>query len=170
MTTHSSATAREHTPHAKRTTRTNTIMNALKDRAQSRLNDQSIDAQSRAIVRSALERNDPWLAEMVRRADAAQTVVDTTDVSQTPETNEADSSTEKVEALAEIICSAGDESAAALLVLMGMIQNSSHPAVLANTAKHFAFTRCGELNVNGMVDAQVAALERELFAGDEARR
>ena len=169
MTTNSSATAREHTPHTTRTTRTNTIMNALKERAQSRLNDQSIDAQSRAIFRQALERNDPWLAEMVRRADAVETVVATTDVSQTPETNEADSSKEKIEALAEIICSAGDECASALLVLMGMIQNASHPAAVANTAKHFAFTRCGELNVNGMVDAQIAALERELFAGDGAR-
>ena len=168
MTTHSSATAREHTPHANRTTRTNTIMNALKERAQSRLNDPSLDAQSRATIRHALERNDPWLAEMVRRADAVETVVDTTDVSQTAETNEADSSKEKIEALAEIICSAGDESASALLVLMGMLQNSSHPAAVANTAKHFAFTRCGELNVNGMVDAQIAALERELFAGDGA--
>ena len=167
MATHSSATARE--AHPNRTTRTNTIMNALKERAQSRLNDPSIDAQSRAIIRHALERNDPWLAEMVRRADAAETVVATTDVSQTPETNEADSGKEKIEALAEIICSAGDESATALLVLMGMIQNASHPAAVANTAKHFAFTRCGELNVNGMVDAQIAALERELFAGDGAR-
>ena len=169
MATHSSATAREHTPHTNRTTRTITIMNALKERAQSRLNDPSIDAQSRAIIRHALERNDPWLAEMVRRADAAQTVVATTDVSQTPETNETNSSKEKIEALAEIICSAGDESASALLVLMGMLQNSSHPAAVANTAKHFAFTRCGELNVNGMVDAQIAALKRGLFAGDGAR-
>ena len=167
--THSSATAREHTPHTNRTTRTNTIMNALKERAQSRLNDPSIDAQSRAIIRHALERNDPWLAEMVRRADAVETVVATTDVSQTPETNEANSSKEKIEALAEIICSAGDECASALLVLMGMLQNASHPTAVANTAKHFAFTRCGELNVNGMVDAQIAALERELFAGDGAR-
>ena len=169
MATHSSATAREHTPHTNRTTRTNTIMNALKERAQSRLNDQSIDAQSRAIIRQALERNDPWLAELVRRADAAGTVVETTVVSQTPETNEADSTKEKIQALAEIICSAGDESAIALLVLMGMLQNASHPAAVANTAKHFAFTRCGELNVNGMVDAQIAALESELFAGDGAR-
>ena len=166
MATHSSATARE--PHTNRTTRTNTIMNALKERAQSRLNDQSIDERSRAIIRGALERNDPWLAEMVRRAGAAGTDVETTVVSQTTETNEADSSKEKIEALAEIICSAGDESASALLVLMGMLQNASHPAAVANTAKHFAFTRCGELNVNGMVDAQIAALEREMFAGDGA--
>jgi hypothetical protein len=27
------------------------------------------------------------------------------------------------------------------------------------------FTRCGELNLNGMVDAQIAMLEGELFGG-----
>ena len=167
MANHSSATARE--PHVNRTTRTNTIINALKQRAQSVLNDKSIDAQSRAIIRHALETNNPWLAEMVRRADAGETIVDTLDVSQTSERDEGDSRKEKIEALAEIICGAGDESAAALLVLMGMLQNSADPAVLANTAKHFAFTCCGELNVNGMVDAQIAVLESELFAGDPAR-
>ena len=36
----------------------------------------------------------------------------------------------------------------------------------ANLAKHFAFTRCGELNLNGMVEAQTAALEGELLAGN----
>ncbi len=38
------------------------------------------------------------------------------------------------------------------------------PKVLAHTVKHFAFTRCGELNVNGMVDAQIEIVEDELFA------
>jgi hypothetical protein len=33
-------------------------------------------------------------------------------------------------------------------------------------AKHLAFTRCGELNLNGMVDVQIAMLEGELFASD----
>jgi hypothetical protein len=141
------------------------IVNALKQRAQAVLNDRSIDAQSRAIIRYALETNDPWLAELVRRAEVGETIVDTIDFSQTSETYEADSS-EKIEALAEMICRAGDESAAALLVLMGTLQKSSQPKVLANTAKHFAFTRCGELNVHGIVDAQIAVLEDELFAGD----
>ncbi|HEX6716544.1 MAG TPA: hypothetical protein VF088_05505 [Pyrinomonadaceae bacterium] len=38
------------------------------------------------------------------------------------------------------------------------------PQALANTAKHFAFTRCGELNVYGMVDAQIAVVKDELLA------
>ena len=150
MTTHGSATARQAKSHVNRTTRTATIMNALKQRAQAALNDESLDEQSRATLRYALERNDPWLAELVRRADAS-------------ETNE-DDPREKIEALAELICGGGDQSAAALFVLMGMLQNSTDPKALANTAKHFAFTRCGELNVFGMVDAQIAMLEGELLA------
>jgi hypothetical protein len=47
---------------------------------------------------------------------------------------------------------------------MATLENSTHPKVLANHVKHLAFTRCGELNAYGMVDAQVAALEGELLA------
>ena len=75
MANDSSASVRE-TPHANRTTRTATIMNALKERAQAVLNDKSIDPQSRAIIRYALETNDPWLAKLVRRAEAGETIVD----------------------------------------------------------------------------------------------
>ena len=164
MANHSSATVRRETPHVNQTSRTNTIINALKRRAQAVLNDRAIDAQSRAIIRYALETNNPWLAELLRSADAGKTIVDT-DLSQTLETNEADSS-DKIEALAEIICRAGDESTAALLVLMGTLQNSTDPKVLANTVKHFAFTRCGELNVYGIVESQIAMLESELLAVD----
>ena len=88
------------------------------------------------------------------------------DLKQTRGTDEDNSSAEKIEALAEIICGGGDESAAALLVLMGTLQNSADPKTLANTVKHFAFTRCGELNVGGMVDAQIAIMENELVAGN----
>jgi hypothetical protein len=162
MASHSSATARE--PHANRTTRTSTIINALTQRAQSVLNDKSIDARSRAIIRYALETNDPWLAKLVSRAGAGESIVETLDFSETPETSEANLNG-KIEALAKIICGAGDQSAAALFVLMGTLANSTHSEVLANTAKHFAFTCCGELNVYGMVDAQIAVLEDELLAG-----
>jgi hypothetical protein len=72
----------------------------------------------------------------------------------------------KVEALAEIICAAGNEAAAALFVLMGTLGSTPHPEALANTAKHLAFTRCGELNVFGIVDAQIAIVETELFGGN----
>ena len=169
MANHSSATVREHTPHSKRTSRTNTIVNALKQRAQAVLNDTSIDPQSRAIIRYAMEINDPWLARLVRRADAGEAIVDTLDFAETPETNNHDSNEEKIEALTAIICRAGDEpetKSAALLVLMATVENSSHPKALAKTAKHLAFARCGELNLYGMVDAQIAVAEGKLLAGN----
>ena len=164
MANHSSAT-----PHVNRTSRTNTIINALKQRAQSVLNDRSIDAQSRAIIRYALEINDPWLARLVRRAEAGETIIENMYVPSTTETSTDDSSAEKIAVLAEIMCRAGDEPAnksAALLVLMATLERATHPKAIANTAKHFAFTRCGELNLQGMVDTQVAALEGELLLGD----
>ncbi|HYV81913.1 MAG TPA: hypothetical protein VE931_00280 [Pyrinomonadaceae bacterium] len=122
-------------------------MNALQQRAQAVLNDESLDDQSRATLRHAMEQNDPWLADLVRRSEANE-----------------DDSREKIEALADIICGAGDQSAAALFVLMGTMQNSSEPEALANTLKHFAFTRCGELNVFGMVDDQIAVVEDKLLS------
>lgn len=174
MAKHGSASVREQTPHADHTpklnlhrpnlngtTRTATIMNALKRRALAVLNDTSIDAQSRAIIRYGLEINDPWLAELVKRAEAGERVIDTFDFSLNPENHTID---EKVEALAELICQAGETSAAALLVLMGTLENSADPKALVNTAKHFAFTRCGEFNLYGIVDDQIAAVERELWA------
>ena len=162
MTTHGSATTREQEPHANPTTRTNTILSALTRRAQSVLNDKSIDPQHRAIIRYALKINDPWLAELVRRADARESI-ETNEFSQTPDADEADSNEEKLEALAEIICRAGDEPSAALLVLLQTLENATHPKALANSAKHFVFTRCGELNLYGMVDAQITNIEGELL-------
>jgi len=46
---------------------------------------------------------------------------------------------------------------------MAAIENAAHPKALANTAKHLAFTRCGELNFGGMVEAQIQLLESELL-------
>ncbi|HKH20217.1 MAG TPA: hypothetical protein VKB53_04850 [Gammaproteobacteria bacterium] len=159
MANHSSATVRE-TPHVNQTSRTNTIINALTERAQAVLNDRSIDAQSRAIIRCALEMNDPWLAEFVHRADAGETLVDSEGFLKISSTNE-----ENVAALAEMICRGGDEAgtkSAALLVLMSTLENATHPKALAKLAKRLAFTRCRELNLNGMVEAQIAVFESEL--------
>ena len=44
------------------------------------------------------------------------------------------------------------------------LENATHPKTLANLAKHFAFTRCGELNLNGMVETLIAVLESDLLA------
>lgn len=95
-------------------------------------------------------------------ADAGESIIDNLEDLQT---GEVDSSDEKIEALAAMICRAHEESTAALLVLMAMIENASHPKALANAAKHLAFMHCGEFNVYGMIDAQIAALEAELLAG-----
>ena len=92
-------------------------------------------------------------------------MVDAMDFSDEPQTLDG-SSEDKIQALAVMICQASDESAAALLVLMATLENAAHPKVLANQAKHLAFTRCGELNFHGMVDAQIASIEGELLASD----
>jgi hypothetical protein len=158
MSKHSNASVREQTPHINHSTQNQTISDALRRRAQSVINNKSIDAETRAIIRYGLEINDPWLAELVRRADAGETLIDNLHI---PPTSE-----EKIEALAEIICRAGDEPSAALLVLMATLENAPHPKALANAAKHVAFTRCVDLNLYGIVDAQIALLEGELLAAN----
>ena len=155
MTTHVSAPAREETPH---------VTDALRRHAQSVINNRAIDPQWRNIIRYALEINDPWLPDLVRRADSGEALIDITDFSPATEINEDYSIEAKIEVLAEIICAAGDEPAAALFVLMGTLEHSLQSKLLANTAKHFAFTCCGESNLYGMVDAQIAVLEGELLA------
>jgi hypothetical protein len=134
MSTHVTATLRE-TPHVTETTQI-TVSDALRRRAQAVIHDMSIDPEWRAIIRYALEINDPWLPDLVRRADSGERIIDTFELSETPESEEDGASQEKIETLAEIICRAGDQSAAALFVLMGTLENSTHPKVLANAAKH----------------------------------
>lgn len=188
MTTHGSATVREphvtehqtheteyeahvtdyetHSTNELHATEANqlTISDALRRRAQAVINDRSIDPRWRTIVRYGLETNDPWLPDLVRRADAGETIIDTLDFSLEPQTTEDDSSEAKVEALAEIICRSGDEPAAALFVLMGTLEQSTQPKLLANAAKHFAFSYCCESDLYGLVNAQIAVVESELLA------
>lgn len=175
MLNYNSAIEREEIPHATNSNQNNTlkvnrcIAVAYRRRAESVINDRSVDAQSRAVIRYALETSDPWLAELLRRVDAGESIMDTVDFSQEPQVqNDDDFETEKVEALAEMICRAGDEpdtKSAALLALMAAFENSSHPKALANTAKHLAFNHCADRNLCGMVDAETRVLEAELFAG-----
>ena len=162
MANHSSASVRE-TPHGSRTSGTNTIMNALTRRAQAVLNDKTVDPQSRAIIRYAMEIHDPWLARLVRRAEAGEDVVENM---QSVESEEDDRGEEKIAALAEIICRTGNEPAiksAALVLLMSAIETATDARALANTAKHVALTRCGELNYCGVTDAQIATFASELL-------
>ena len=94
MNTHSSASVRVETPNETETTQI-TISDALRRRAQSVINDTSIDPQWRNIIRYALEINDPLLSDLVRRADAGETIMDTTEFSATPETKDDDSAEER---------------------------------------------------------------------------
>ena len=177
MLNHSSAIEREETPHATNSTQNpnnppgfnRCIAVAYSRRAQSVISDKSIDPQTRAVIRYALETSDPWLAELLLRVDAGESLVDTVDFSQEPQArNDDDLYVDKVEALAEMICRSGDEpdtKSAALLVLMAALEGSPHPKALANTAKHLAFNHCAERNLCGMVDAETQVLEAELFAG-----
>ena len=163
MSTHSSsAPERGATPHA-----TNqTISDAIKRRAQSLINDRTIDAGDRAFIGYALATNDaPGLAELVRRADAGEPMIDE---SYLLEADDEISTEEKLELLAKMICQVGSQietRSAALLILMSTLENSTEPKVLANHVKHLAFTRCGELNCYGIVDTQIAIIESELLAG-----
>jgi hypothetical protein len=162
MTTHSSAIALDEAPHETETTIIS-VSNATKRRAESVINDRTIDPQWRTIIRAALELNDPWLAELVSRAEAGENIVETFDSLRTPDSDQEDSTARKIEALAEIICRAGDEPTAALFILMETLESSTHPKVLASRAKHVAFSRCGELHVYETVDAQIAGVEGELL-------
>ena len=170
-----SASERKETPHSINSTQNDTsgfnrcIAIAYSRRAESVIKDASIDAQTRFVIRYALETADPWLPELLRRVDAGESIVGTVDFSQEPQAkNDDDLYVDKIEALAEIICREGDGpdvKSAALLVLMAALEDSPHPKALANTAKHLAFNHCAERNLCGMVDAEVRIVEGELFAG-----
>jgi hypothetical protein len=175
MARHVSATQREETPHTINSTTTKTlnlngaagniVSSALKRRAQSLINNTSIDGTTRTIIRYALEIKDASLSELVRRIDAGEAILDDTNLLLTGETAEGDWRQKKIEALSEIICRPGDEpetKSAALLVLMGTLENCAHPKALANAVKHIAFGCCGQLNADRMVDAQIAILENKL--------
>ena len=158
MTTHSSATAHQDTPHETETTMI-AVSDATKRRAESVINDTTIDSQWRTIIRFALELNDPSLAELVTRAEARENIVETFESLRTPDAIEDESTLRKVEALAEIISRCGDQPTASLFMLMETLESAMQPKVLASRAKHVAFSRCAELHVYEMVDAQIAELK-----------
>ena len=167
MASHSSATVREHTPRSINSIPNNTlnqpqISDVLRRRAESVVQDTSIDATSRAIIRYALEIKDPMLSKLVQRVEDGEYIVDNI----AGDEPENDSTEQKVAALAEMICRDDDHGtrAVALLVLLAAVETADDSKSLAKTAKHSVFTRCGELNVYGMVDVQISMLERELFA------
>ena len=126
MTNLSSARLREETPH---------LSDALKRRAQSIINDKSMDGPTRTIIRYGFGNKRPLASGTrtlcrCRRKHHRQSV-------------RSFKRGEDRKELTDLICCAGDEPSAALLVLLSTLENSTHPKALANTAKHLAFTRCG---------------------------
>ncbi len=89
---------------------------------------------------------------------------------QTPHANnENEPSGNKIEMLVDLICRSGDEpetKSAALLVLVSTLERSTEPTALANKAKHLAFAHYDDLTVDDVIDAQIATVEAELFAGN----
>jgi len=164
MASHSSASVREQAPHSitTNTLKLNPNSDDVRRRAWSLIRDKSLDEGSRSLIGYALEIDDPRLAELVQRAESGESVINNLSAADTPEN---DSTEQKVSVLAETICQAHDPGirAAALLLLISAVENADDPKSLANNVKHYAFTRCGELNVYGMVDAQIAALENALL-------
>jgi len=62
-----SARLREETPH---------LNDSVRRRAQSLIDDKSIDAQSRAIIRYGLEIDDPLLPKLVHCVEAGESIID----------------------------------------------------------------------------------------------
>ena len=163
MTTNTSARALEDIPHEIETTII-TISEATKRRAESVINDETIDPQWRTMIRGALKLDDPCLAELLNRAEAGENINETFGSLKTSDTNEDDSEAEKIEALAEIICRAGDEPMAALFVLMRTLEDSADPDELASAAKSVAFNRCSELACEEWLTLRLKCLNSSLFA------
>src|SRR5678810_969091 len=101
MANHSSATTREHTPHLIELQQQS---GALKQRTPSLIQDNSINPQSRAVTDYALEING---SELLRRVEAAETISDNLSCGPAEQRSETHSTEAKIEALAEMICSAG---------------------------------------------------------------
>lgn len=67
MVKDSSATVRSETPH---------VNAVLKQRAESLINNKSIDGTTRNLLRYALEIDDPLLPNLVARVDAGESIID----------------------------------------------------------------------------------------------
>ena len=136
MSTHGSATALEETLHETETTQI-TISDALRRRALSVINDRRTDPLSVTLWRSTIRGLLTLCGAPV------------------PEKRSSTRPTSRL--------SHNEPEQRRRRFIMGTLENSRDPKLLANTGKHFAFSRCGELNLFGMVDAQLAVVEAELL-------
>ena len=83
MLNDNSAQQREETSHTNTSTNDNFNDESkyenseyLRRRAEALLNDTSIDADTRTIIRYGLELGNSWVSELVRRADAGEPIID----------------------------------------------------------------------------------------------
>ena len=101
--------------------------------------------------------NDPWLPDLGRCVDAGESIIENLYVR---------GSEEKLERLTDLILQRRRGTLRRPAGPTLHPRRLAPPKVFANTAKHLAFTRGGELNVFGMVDAQIALIEDRLLANN----
>lgn len=170
MTIDGSASTRKETPLLTESQPSQPLSRAIGRRAMRLINNRAIDQGTRDMIRFSLDLNDPWTPSLVRRAESGEIFGD--DFSLTPSVKKFDveldrSIDEKLEALTDLICRAGNEpdtKSGALLLLMATLEHSARPKELVATAKYLAFLRCCELNICGMVDKQIDLVEKDLLA------
>jgi hypothetical protein len=178
MTDHGSASTRKDA-HLTDPQPNQPLSRALRQRAMRIINNNAIDPGTRAFIRYALDTNDPWTPGLVRRAESGEVFDENFNLTRREDEPvkelsieyEAESQLdqtidEKLEALTDLICRPGNEpdiKSGALLLLMATLESSALPKTLATTTKNFAFLRCCELNLFGMVDLQTELIEKELL-------
>jgi hypothetical protein len=79
MATNSNVSATQEAPHSENSKQPNT--QAIKQQARAILKDMSIDSESRAYIRFALETDDPWLPDLVQRVEQGENLGKTFDFS-----------------------------------------------------------------------------------------
>jgi len=75
MLNHNSAELRDGTPHKTNSITNKTISKAVRRRAQSLVNDRTIDKCARAFIQHTLETEDPYLRKLVRRVAAGESIL-----------------------------------------------------------------------------------------------
>jgi len=150
MANDSSATARE-TPHGNKNIRPNTKIVQMSQTKSTNILKRQIDRSAeRAIIRYALEINDPWLASNLCPCRRAKRLSIRSTSRKRPRNEHNDSNEERIEVLTELICRAGDErkpKSGRLLVLRRQMKTRRHSKSTRERVKPPAFTRCGELTL-----------------------
>ena len=75
MLNDNSAELRGETSHTTNSITNKTISDAVRRRAQSLINDRTIDKCARAFIQHTLETDDPYLAKLVRRVNAGESIL-----------------------------------------------------------------------------------------------